>query len=200
MEAPLGSQRPKITPATARLFGPKVAASADHRKLRHRSAPPARPARSTNPHSPAHAARGFLHVRISYASTRNPSTERSSRAEFDCPDSGLSFRVRGCLRKAVWPGSGLRCVTAQSRRGKWSKLGDGTAFVGMVIIVAAETDLFGWRKRSRLNPLDFLNHLSSNSRPRAVAASSCEEGDYEAKSDLAAPIAPAPTASNVMAA
>jgi hypothetical protein len=66
--------------------------------------------------------------------------------------------------------------------------------------MAAETGLFGWRKTFRLNTLDFFNHLSSNSRLRAVAASSCEEGDYEAKSDLAAPIAPAPTASNVMAA
>lgn len=31
---------------------------------------------------------------------------------------------------------------AQSRRGKWSKLGDGTAFVGLVIIMAAEKPIF----------------------------------------------------------
>lgn len=38
----------------------------------------ARPAQSTNPHSPSRAARGFLHVRISYAkSARNPSTKPS---------------------------------------------------------------------------------------------------------------------------
>jgi len=55
----------------------------------------ARPAQSTNPHSPSRAARGFLHVRISYAkSARNPSTLLSFPAFGLAPETGRSFTRR----------------------------------------------------------------------------------------------------------
>lgn len=69
----------------------KAAHRAGSAPLNRRRTPPAGPARSTNPHSASRAARGFLHVRISYASARNPSTKRSLKMTTPSLETGRPF-------------------------------------------------------------------------------------------------------------
>ena len=81
---------------------------------------PAEPSRSTNPHSAAYAARGFLHVRISYA--RAPEILRQSRRS-NHRRAYLKTALRSRIRRRLRRGRSRRSALQNASRGSGRSFG-----------------------------------------------------------------------------